>query len=130
MKPIDPHSSPGDAEKDDRLVEFLHQYRPCPPPEAMGLEDRIVQDIQRLTPEQTVTRSRRKVWVFGAIAASLVLAIGGYARWSTQLANQPLSEAEIASLDRFLQDTWQGIGQTSSSVEDPWFLWEDSPSTN
>ncbi|MDJ1177211.1 hypothetical protein [Roseofilum capinflatum] len=128
MKPIDSHSSSGDQEKDDRLVAFLHQYRSCPPSEGMELEDRMMQEIQSLDPEKRVTRSRKKVWVFGAIAASVVLAIGGYARWSTQMASQPLSEAEIASLDQFLQDTWQGIGQPSSSVEDPWFLWEDAPS--
>jgi len=128
MKPIHPQSSPDQSEKDDRLVEFLHQYRSCPPPEAMDLEDRILQDLPGLDPGKTVTRSRRKVWVGMAIAASAVLAIGGYTRWSTQLATQPLSAEEIASLDQFLQDSWQGVGQPSSSVEDPWFLWEDFPS--
>ncbi|MDJ1172075.1 hypothetical protein PMG71_21850 [Roseofilum sp. BLCC_M154] len=134
MKPIDSCSSSSESGKDDRLVEFLHQYRPCPPPEAKGLEDQILQEIQSLHPESPRGQRRRKVWFFGAIAASLILGIGGYARWSTQMASQPLSEEEIASLDRFLQTTWEGTvspsNQESAWVEDPWFLQESFPSTN
>ncbi|MBP0028506.1 hypothetical protein [Roseofilum sp. Guam] len=132
MKPLNPQSSSGEPEKDDRLVEFLHHYRPCPPPETRGLEEQILQDIQSLHPETPISRKRRKVWVVGAIAASLVLGMGGYARWSTQMASQPLSEEEIASLDQFLQATWQETvsptGQDLSWVQDdPLLLWESSP---
>jgi hypothetical protein len=134
MKPINSHSSSGETGKDDRLVQFLHQYRPCPPPETRGLEDQILAEIQSLNPESLRGQRRRKVWLFGAIAASLILGIGGYAGWSTQMASQPLSEEEIASLDRFLQTTWEGTVSPSSQesvwVEDPWFLPESLPSTH
>ena len=114
---------------DDRLVSFLQQHQPIPEPPSPDLEDRLMQSIAELEPEPSSRRTRRIGWVSAAIVTvSLLVGVGGYQRWSAQMARQPLSEEEIANLDRFLETTWNEAIIASeteeSSIEDSWFLVE------
>ncbi|MDJ1183406.1 hypothetical protein [Roseofilum casamattae] len=114
---------------DDRLVSFLQQHQPIPEPSSPGLEDQILQSIAELETEPSSPRNRRIKWVSAAIVTvSLLVGVGGYQRWSAQMAHQPLSEDEIANLDRFLETTWNEAILASeteeSSAEDSWFLFE------
>ncbi len=123
-------SSQNSQKSEDHLQNFLHRYQPLPPPERGELEEQIWQAIDDLP-----IGKRTRFWsnygkASAAIATSFLLGIGGYMRWSAQLAGEPLSRQELAHLDRFLQESWEGVVVSGESgffsVEDPWFLWDNS----
>lgn len=101
---------------DDRLIEFMYQYRPAAPPAAADLEQRVMQGIE-IIPQQLAKESIfpiRRNWLFsGALAASLLIAIVSGYRLLTPATQ---SEAELASLEAFLVESWDGV-VTGSETE-------------
>lgn len=92
---------------DDRLVAFLRQHRPVPPPAPPDLENRVMAVIDGAEPGARPARqplSRQRRWAVTAMAASVLLAVGSWGLWRT--ATQPTGE--MAADDTFLMETWYG----------------------
>ncbi|MEL6383961.1 MAG: hypothetical protein AAFQ89_16215 [Cyanobacteria bacterium J06626_18] len=117
---------------DDRLVEFLRRHRPEPPNPSPDLEDQLMVTVEaegssrkRVGHSRCDRPTRRPYrWTIPAIAASALLAWGGWLNW-----RPPSQEAELAAVDDFLTETWYGsaFGDDSygldSDMTDPgWFL--------
>lgn len=102
---------------DDQLVEFLRRYRSEPPSASPDLEDRI---LSAIAPAPIPIRRRERTWFPAAIAATLVAGLLGYHLWSP---TTPTS-AELASLEGFMQGTWQDTVNESSDID--WTLITDS----
>lgn len=86
---------------DERLVEFLHQYRPDVPPASPDLEQKI---ICAVTTSPQKSHKQRSWLVPSAVAAGLLIAWTGYR--SLMPANFSTAQA---SLDAFLESNWDGI---------------------
>ena len=114
---------------DDRLVDFLRRHRPETPPASPVLETQIMAAIEAKRPSRKRSRGDRPPWrhrfAVPALAASVLLAWGG---WVT-LRTSPLPEADSATVDDFLAETWYGsaFGDDSyrmafDATEPGWFL--------
>lgn len=98
---------------DQKLVAFLREHRPLPPPVKDGFEDQLRSKIN-LLPQAQPPLSRRGLCLVipSAIAASLLL-VWGAMRW---LAPPPqfAQKASDEELEAFLIDGWYGtMGETS-----------------
>lgn len=86
---------------DDKLINFLSQYRPVPPPASPQLEEEL---IKRIKQEPMASKySYHWFWVLpGAMAATLLMIWGGdrWLRPSPQIAGNP------EELETFLMDSW------------------------
>jgi len=91
---------------DDRLVEFLRQHRPAPPPAAPNLEIQILASIDAGSKLPVPhRRSRPRQWLAtSALAASALIVLGGWVGWRTRW--QP--DTTMATVDEFLTETWYG----------------------
>ncbi len=85
---------------DDRLAEFLRHHRAAPPPPASDLEADIMAAIA-LAPAPAERVGRRR-WVRSALAASLLLACGGWVAWRTTVPRFQMA----TEVDEFVMDTW------------------------
>lgn len=83
---------------DDRLVDFLHRYRPEPPPAAPYLAAQIMTAVASLPPPSP---SRRR-WPLPLLAASLVLLGGGWMTWRSTVPGWQTA----SSVDDFVVETW------------------------
>ena len=108
---------------DEKLVAFVRQNRPVPPPAAANFEEQLLEGIDR-QPIPSQQPRHRVFWAIpSAVAAGLLLAWGGY-----RLLNPATNTAE---LEVFLVNSWNGaIGETSltSQTESPeadWLLLSD-----
>ena len=97
---------------DQPLVDFLRQNRPDVPPVNEELEARIMALVEASPSSEPVKKSsvipfrRRRFWLMqGAIAAGLAIA------WGTNylLTPKPPTAIELASLELFIEDTWDGV---------------------
>ncbi|MBH8576206.1 hypothetical protein I8752_25085 [Nostocaceae cyanobacterium CENA369] len=88
---------------DDRdLVDFLCQHRPKIPPASPDLSQQILQQVENLPIQPLPHRSR--LWlVTPVIAAGLIAAL-----FSWVLVPAKPSEAELATLQTFIESNWQG----------------------
>lgn len=106
MSPFRPKDQPTSADEDPRLRAFLRRHRPVAPPAAVDLEERLMQAIAT-EPRLPGLRglSHRWLWIMPtAIAAGVTLLWGSDRLWSPT----SLPEAEIASLETFLEGCWTG----------------------
>ena len=109
---------------DEKLITFLRQNRPVPPPPGVQAEKQLMKLIEKqLIPWRP--KRRHLVWAIpGACAASLLLVWGSY-RW---LNPAPEIAADSAELEAFVIDSWNGaMGETSTSspgdsLETDWLL--------
>jgi hypothetical protein len=106
---------------DQKLVDFIHQYRPEVPPGSEDLEARIMAALEAKHPSEAMQKSsviplrRRRLWLMPpAIAAGLLISWGTH-HWLTPA---PPTETEIASLEVFIETTWD-------EVVEPDYLYED-----
>ena len=104
------------------LAAFLRQHRPCVPPAADELEDRVMQAVETLHPQP----ARRKLWlVSGMLAASLAIATAGY----RLLTPATPSAAQLSDLEAFLVNNWNGLVNGSEAdvreIEVASFLLDD-----
>lgn len=99
----------------DRLVDFLRQHRPLPPPPDLDLEQQIMSAIAE-KPRFEERRSRRLVLIAPAIAALVLIAWVG----KSLLMPPTPTAAELASLEAFLENTWNDEpSDTSLDLVDP-----------
>lgn len=94
---------------DDRsLVEFLHQYRPTPPPSVPDLEERIFLQTQLKSPSSLA-------WLLpSALIATVIAFWGGYRAW--EMAQVP---AEVARIETFVANNWDSTVENDTEVD--WF---------
>jgi hypothetical protein len=107
-------SSSASSDEEAALIAFLRQHQPSVPAAPIVLEDQIMQAIalprQRVAPQQPTrwehlwTQWRRSWAVPSAVAASVLMAWGGY---RLTLPAQP-SAAELAQLQTFMESSWDG----------------------
>ena len=110
---------------DQKLVAFMRQNRPVPPPAADNLEAQLMELVER----QPISSRRQHtpfIWaVPSAIAAGLLLTWGSY-----RLLN-PSPNFNAAELETFLVNNWNGaISETSlasqtDTTETDWLLLAD-----
>jgi hypothetical protein len=98
---------------DDRLIEFLRQYRRSVPPAAPDLEDQILQAVADADVKHP---SPRRLWVMPA-----AIALGGLIAWvGYQILTPPQipkiavdSAVDPTSVEAFLEDNWNAaLGDT------------------
>ncbi|MEB3827115.1 hypothetical protein [Phormidium sp. CCY1219] len=89
----------------DRLVAFLQQHRPEPPPPAGNLEARIMASTANSLPTPT-TKPKPYLWLLPpALAAGLLLVWGSY----KTLAPPPQTATELAQIEAFMENTWDNV---------------------
>lgn len=123
--------------EDERLVMFLQEHRPSPPLAPFDAEERLLQALDRLPtpnhPDRAIepavaevielpVRPRWQFWAIpGAIAASVLLAWGGYRVSAPQIAERRATE-----LEEFLVRSWDGFvpapADTLRTYEAEWLL--------
>lgn len=114
-----PHDSPLERQGDRKLVQFLRQYRPPVPPAAANLEEQLMAALDIRDWEQppiahrepapsTGWYQRRQRWVVAGtiLTASLFATWLGQRAW--QMAQTP-SPAEVAAIEQFMEQSWQGV---------------------
>ncbi|HEY9752566.1 MAG TPA: hypothetical protein V6C46_06430 [Coleofasciculaceae cyanobacterium] len=108
---------------DDRpLIDFLRHYRPPTPPASEDLEDRILAQITAANTQSTSVplrrRQRLRYWAIPtAIAAGLVATVIS----QQVLTPKPPSNADQASLEAFIETSWNGT-VSSDETDYDWLL--------
>ena len=87
---------------DDKLVAFIREYRPMPPPSSVNLEQRLIEMVNK-TPICESPSYKRRWLIPGACMVSVLLLWVGW-RWSTP---QPQIAATTEELETFLVESWQ-----------------------
>lgn len=108
----------------DRLGDFLRQHCPVPPSPSPDLEQRIMNAIA--TSPQAKTFPHRQWLIPSVIAASLLIAWVGK---SLLMPPKP-SAAELASLEAFIENTWEDVEATSEASDTELDEFDLSKSTN
>lgn len=98
---------------DEKLIAFLQQHRPVPPPAGENAEQRLMTQLRpQLRPAQR--RQLRLLWLLpGAVVAGLV--------WSLW---QPQPAPQADALDAFMVSNWEGMTGVAdpSTPEASWLL--------
>lgn len=112
---------------DQRLVDFLRQHRADPTPPAPDLEEQLMQAIASNPASGTAKVSyirqadkhrHRRWWVAPpAIAAGLLIAIAG-----SRLHQSPKPQVELASLEAFMENSWDGVVNKEAVDQDTEWL--------
>lgn len=108
---------------DDRpLIDFLRHYRSPTPSASEDLEDRILAQITGANTQSSSVPSRRrqrtKYWAIpAAIAAGLVVTVISH----QALMPKPPSNADQASLEAFIETSWNGT-VSSDETDYDWLL--------
>jgi hypothetical protein len=112
---------------DERLIEFLRQYRPEVPPAKPNLEQQILQSLEaapsRARPSLRIIKPTIAKLVTG-MAAGMLLVLGGYRLLTPAFV-------DTASLETFMVNNWDGIigeipeTSTSDNTEAEWMLLAD-----
>jgi hypothetical protein len=107
---------------DQKLVEFLRQNCPDLPPENQDLEAQIMAAVAATPLSDSGQKSpvipfrRRSLWLMPpAIAAGLLMAWGT----SRLLTPPPQTTTDLASLEVFIENTWDGVLDKDSQ---DWYL--------
>jgi len=88
---------------DEKLISFLRENRPTPPPEVLDQENKLLNCLQK--PGQT---SKTKPWAIpSTLAACALLFWTGY-----QLQPPSSSPHDFHQVDSFVVNTWEGINPT------------------
>lgn len=106
---------------DQKIVEFLRQHHPDVPPGSEDLEARIMAAVEASHPSEAIKKSsviplrRRSLWLMPpAIAAGLLITWGTH-HWLTPA---PPTATELASLEVFIENTWDEVVEPDSPYED------------
>jgi hypothetical protein len=89
-------------DRDRRLVDFLKQHQPSPPPADPQLEARLFAEIRATEAIEGIQRRRRWSWLGAAAAIAVPLAGMVYRSLVTP---QP-SAAELAQIAEFVESSW------------------------
>jgi hypothetical protein len=98
---------------DEKLVEFLRQYRPVPPPASPDAEERLLAAIDS---EPQIWQSRYSFrWAIPALVAAGVLFVWGGIRLFTpltlpqgQVADRNRDATDTADIEEFMFSSWNG----------------------
>jgi hypothetical protein len=112
---------------DERLIEFLRQYRPEVPPAKPNLEQQILQSLEAAPssarPSLRIIKPTIAKLATG-MAAGMLLVLGGYRLLTPAFV-------DTASLETFMVNNWDGIigeipeTSTSDNTEAEWMLLAD-----
>lgn len=118
---------------DEKLVEFLRQYRPVPPPAGASAEERLLAAIESEPKVRHSPYSFR--WAIPALVAAGVLLVWGSIRLFTpltlpqgQVADRNRDATDTADIEEFMFSSWNGAidGATpiayNDSSESNWAL--------
>lgn len=114
---------------DERLVEFLRQYRPDVPPAAPNLEAEIWQAIASSPQSSFQPRSLRVLPPFRKLATGI--AAGFLLAWGGVRLLTPATLIDTASLETFMVNHWDGVVDEtvevsqSDNTETDWLLLAD-----
>ncbi len=110
--------SPNDHQK---VISFIKEYRPSPPPGTATLESQLLTKISQESSPYYYKNSWRVWLIFSALVASL----GGI--WAGHRWSQPSYELteNPNDLEAFMVETWQGTMGESSLYSD-WSIVETS----
>jgi hypothetical protein len=112
---------------DERLIEFLRQYRPEVPPAKPNLEQQILQSLETAPPSARPSLRIIKPTIAKlatGMAAGMLLVLGGYRLLTPAFV-------DTASLETFMVNNWDGIigeipeTSTSDNTEAEWMLLAD-----
>jgi hypothetical protein len=112
---------------DDRLVDFLRANRPIPPPMSPNSETQMMKAIAEasaiasLSSVPSKVSPNRRLWLIpSVIAAGFAIAWGS----DRLLTSSKLNPIELASLETFLENNWDGVEAESEAIESEpdWFL--------
>lgn len=112
---------------EDRLVDFLRANRPIPPPMSPNSEAQMMKaiaDASAIVDPSSVTAKispYRRLWLIPSVIAAGVAIAWGSDRLLTSPKPNPL---ELASLETFLENNWEGVEAENEAVESEpdWFL--------
>lgn len=91
---------------DDKLISFLRENRPAPPPGMLDHENKLVKCLNK--PGQP---GKTKPWAIpSTLAACALLFWTGYKFQSPSL--KAVSAEDLSEVDSFVVSTWDGINQT------------------
>lgn len=98
---------------EQRLVNFIRQYQPSPPPPKAGLEEEIMAQLEAPPPtEKVVFFPKSYSWAFGGVIAASVLAVFASVRILQPIPSSPQQTAE---LEVFLTENWEALTIPSST---------------
>jgi hypothetical protein len=98
-------------EDDKPIADFLRQYRPTMPSADFNLEEQIMATIatESHPPNRFRPRQSQVMWLMPpAIAASLVAGFLGH-----RMLTPTVPATEVATLEAFLEETWQDTAPQS-----------------
>ncbi|RFP60486.1 MAG: hypothetical protein BJG00_006940 [Limnothrix sp. CACIAM 69d] len=132
-RPAHPAAGPS-GQEDVKVVNFLRQHRPSPPPAAPGLERSLLLEIE--ANQLRATRRHRQLWL-GSLGA---ITIGCWALFQQGPGTQaPAPSVAEADLESFINETWgmtlapSNVTTQTASTDDslPWSFdprtWETEP---
>jgi hypothetical protein len=90
------------SDDDEKLVDFLKEYRPAPPPTMRDLEWQLMELVTRELPLPPKYPHQFFLIISSAMAGSLLLLVGSY-RWLKPL---PEVASDREELEIFLVDNW------------------------
>ncbi|HAC63968.1 MAG TPA: hypothetical protein DCF68_10625 [Cyanothece sp. UBA12306] len=105
-----------------KVVSFIKQNRPLPPPESATLENQLFHKISRTSTTYNQKNSLKLWLLFGALTVSLATIWGGH-RWfqpSYQITKK------TRNLEAFMVEGWQGT-MGESSLDSDWLPLDNSP---
>lgn len=104
---------------DRKIVAFLQQYRPIPPPVKASSEQELMAIIDRQERTKKTWKIKPLIAIASATFAGTILAWLGSYRFLTPTYTN-------AQLETFLLDSWDGsLGETSSQSFDYWLNLSD-----
>lgn len=98
---------------DDKLVNFLQEYRPVPPPASPLLEEKLIKRIEQEPIDSK--HSSHWFWFVPSVVAATLLMVGGSDRLfrpSPQIADKP------EDLENFMIDSWRTTTEQTSYTLD------------
>jgi len=99
----------------DRLVSFIRQNAPSPPPEKVDVEEALMAQIERESETEKVIpfpQRHPQQWLFGGVVAASILLLFTSVR---VLQPTPSSPQETAELEAFLTENWEALTTPSPS---------------
>lgn len=109
--------SPNDHQK---VVSFIKEYRPLPPPGTVTLESQLISKISQKSSDYHSSNNLRKWLMFTALITSGAAIVAGYRSFEP---SYQLTE-NTAELETFMVETWQGTMKESSLYSD-WAIIEN-----
>lgn len=97
-------------ENDERVVSFLKQYRPLPPPPSPNLEGELMRRIERKP--IAAKSSAPLLWIIPGVITVCVALVWSSSRWFNP---SPKIAAHPEELEAFLIDTWTGVMEETPS---------------